>query len=193
MKTKPVITNIKVQELFDFTDKIVFITGAGGVGKVFAKGFGTQKAKIILFDVKEEACKETISELKELGIEAEYVTGNIADPKSVSAAVDDVAARHGRIDILLHTAGVTRNKVCTQHTQEDVDFVIDINLKGTIYVNQAVAKVMKKQNCGKIVDVGSIGGALSHMDVTMTYEASKAGVHAVVRSFANEMAPIISM
>ena len=189
MKMKPVVTNIKVDELFNFTDKVVFITGAGGVGRICAKGFGLQKARIVLFDVKDEVCEKTCSELKGLGIEAAYVTGNIAEQKSVNAAVDEVVSKYGRIDILIHTAGVTKNKVCTEHTQEGVDFVIDINLKGTIYVNQAVARVMKKQNYGKIVDIGSVGGALSHMDVTMTYEASKAGVHAIVKSFANEMAP----
>ncbi len=75
MKMKPVVTNIKVEELFNFEDKVVLITGAGGVGRICAKGFGLQKARIILFDVKDEACEKTCSELEELGIEAAYVTG----------------------------------------------------------------------------------------------------------------------
>lgn len=188
MKMKPVVMKTKVEELFCFQDKVTLITGSGGVGRIFAKGFGGQGAKIVLFDVKEEACIKTCAELKEEGIDADYVVGSVSDRSSVFAAVEQIAQKYGRIDILLHTAGVTKNKVCTAHTQEDVDFVIDINLKGTIYMNQAVANVMKEQGGGKIVDVGSIGGTQSHMDVTMTYEASKAGVHAVVRSFANEMA-----
>lgn len=186
---KQVIKETDVGKLFDLKDKVTIITGAGGVGEILALGFAKQGARIILMDVSEKACAATAGLLKKEGLELESMQVDVADLDSVRKAVDQVAAKHGRIDILLHTAGVTRNKHCLDFTTDDIDFILGVNLNGTIYMNQAVGAVMKKQRHGKIVDIGSIGGILSHMDRSMPYEASKAAVHQIVRSFANELAP----
>lgn len=186
---KPVVTETRVDKLFDFKDKVTLITGAGGVGEAFAKGYCRQGAKVVLLDVFEKSCLNLIGKLEEEGLEADYFVADVTDKAAVDAVVSEIAAKYGRIDILLHTAGVTRNKRCTEFTAEDIEFVLDINLNGTIYMNQAVANVMKEQGYGKIVDIGSIGGLMSHMDCSMPYEASKAAVHQIVKTFANELSP----
>lgn len=186
---KPVVTETKVDKLFDFKDKVTLITGAGGVGEAFAKGYCRQGAIVILLDVFEKSCLALIDKLDAEGLAADYFVADVTDKSSVDAVVGEIAEKYGRIDILLHTAGVTRNKRCTEFTSDDIEFVLDINLNGTIYMNQAVATVMKEQGYGKIVDIGSIGGLMSHMDCSMPYEASKAAVHQIVKTFANELSP----
>lgn len=186
---KPIVTETRVDKLFDFTDKVTLITGAGGVGEAFAKGYGRQGAKVILLDVFEKSCLSLREKLRAEGLDADYFIADVTDKAAVEKAVREIADKYGRIDILLHTAGVTRNKHCTDFTSEDIEFVLDINLNGTIYMNQAVASVMKEQGYGKIVDIGSIGGLMSHMDCSMPYEASKAAVHQIVKTFANELSP----
>lgn len=186
---KPIVTETRVEKLFDFTDKVVLITGAGGVGEAFAKGYGRQGAKVILLDVFEKSCLKLRDKLRAEGLDADYFIADVTDKAAVDRVVREIADKYGCIDILLHTAGVTRNKSCTEFTSEDVEFVLDINLNGTIYMNQAVASVMKEQDYGKIVDIGSIGGLMSHMDCSMPYEASKAAVHQIVKTFANELSP----
>ena len=186
---KPIVKETEIQKLFQFQDKVTIITGAGGVGEVFALAYAKAGAKVILMDIIEPKCIETVNKLKEAGYESEYLLVNVTSQESVNTAVDAVVKKYGRIDILLHTAGVTRNKSCLDFTEKDIDFVLGVNLNGTIYMNQAVGRVMKEQQYGKIVDIGSIGGILSHMDQSMPYEASKAAVHQLVRTFANELAP----
>jgi NAD(P)-dependent dehydrogenase (short-subunit alcohol dehydrogenase family) len=184
---KPVVTETRVDKLFDFTGKVTLITGAGGVGAAFAKGYCRQGAKVILLDVFEKSCLALQAKLREEGLDADYFVADVTNKAEVDKVVREIADKYGRIDILLHTAGVTRNKRCYEFTAEDIEFVLDINLNGTIYMNQAVASVMKEQKYGKIVDIGSIGGLMSHMDCSMPYEASKAAVHQIVKTFANEL------
>ena len=186
---KPVCTETKVDLLFDFKDKVTLITGAGGVGTAFAKGYARQGARVVLLDVFEKSCLGLAEKLKEEGLDADWFVADVTDKAAVDAVVREIKDKYGCIDILLHTAGVTRNKRCTEFTSEDIEFVLDINLNGTIYINQAVASVMKEQGYGKIVDIGSIGGLMSHMDCSMPYEASKAAVHQIVKTFANELSP----
>ena len=186
---KPVIKETEVGKLFRFQDKVTIITGAGGLGEVLALGFAREGARVVLMDIVEKNCAATVRRLQEAGCESEYILADVTRQESAEQAVEQVAAKYGRVDILLHTAGVTRNKSCLDFTPEDIAFVLGVNLNGTIYMNQAVGRVMKKQRYGKIVDIGSIGGLMSHMDRSMPYEASKAAVHQLVRTFANELAP----
>ena len=186
---KPIVKETRVDKLFDFTDKVTLITGAGGVGEAFARGYAKQGARVVLLDVFEKSCLNLIAKLNDEGLEADFFIADVTDKAAVDAVVRAIADKYGRIDILLHTAGVTRNKRCTEFTADDIEFVLDINLNGTIYMNQAVANVMKEQGGGKIVDIGSIGGLMSHMDCSMPYEASKAAVHQIVKTFANELSP----
>lgn len=188
-KMKPIIKETSLKKLFDFEGKVTIITGAGGLGETLAVGFAEQKAIVILMDIVEKSCVATVEKVRATGYEAKYILTDVTNADSVNASVQKVVEEYGRIDILLHTAGVTRNKHCLDFTDEEIDFILKVNLNGTIYMNQAVGRVMKEQKYGKIVDIGSIGGLLSHMDQSMPYEASKAAVHQIVRSFANELAP----
>ena len=118
---KPVVTETRVDKLFDFKDKVTLITGAGGVGEAFAKGYCRQGAKVVLLDVFEKSCLNLIGKLEEEGLEADYFVADVTDKAAVDAVVSEIAAKYGRIDILLHTAGVTRNKRCTEFTAEDIE------------------------------------------------------------------------
>lgn len=186
---KPIVKETDVGKLFCLADKVTIITGAGGLGEILALGFARAGATVVIMDVAADKCLATANALKEAGFASEYILTDVTKPESVNEAVDQVMKKYGRIDILIHTAGVTRNKDCLDFTQKDLDFILGVNLYGTIYMNQAVGRVMKEQRYGKIVDIGSIGGLMSHMDQSMPYEASKAAVHQIVRSFANELAP----
>lgn len=113
---KPVITETRVDRLFDFRDKVTLITGAGGVGEAFAKGYCREGAKVVLLDVFEKSCLKLIEKLEEEGLKADYFIADVTDKAAVDSVVKEIADKYGCIDILLHTAGVTRNKRCTEFT-----------------------------------------------------------------------------
>ena len=142
---KPIVKETEISKLFQFTDKVTIVTGADGLGEVLALGFAQAGAKIIMMDVVESKCAGTVKALADAGFNAEYVPTYVTNPESVNAAVDQVVEKYSRIDILLQTAGVTRNKPCLDFTKDEIDFILGVNLNGTIYMNQAVGRVMKRQ------------------------------------------------
>lgn len=114
---------------------------------------------------------------------------DVTNKADVDAVIDEVVNKYGVIDILIYTAGIAINEKALDFREENIHKVIDVNLKGTIFLNQSVGKVMAKQGKGKIVNIGYIGGYMCHMREPMPYESSKAGVHQLTRTFAADLAP----
>jgi 3-oxoacyl-[acyl-carrier protein] reductase len=100
-----------------------------------------------------------------------------------------VHKKFGRIDILVNNAGIIRRGTIETVTEEDWDRVIEVNLKGTFNCCKAVVEIMKKQNYGKIVNVSSIAGKLGDITSAPGYGPSKAGVDALTKTLARQLAP----
>jgi gluconate 5-dehydrogenase len=179
------------RNLFDLTGRIALVTGASsGLGVQFAKALAGQGAKLAIVArrmQKLEAVKEEIE--AEFGAEVLALPCDVLDVGQIKRTVAAVMEHYGRIDILVNNAGTARNVPAEEQSDEDWRAVIDTNLNAVYYVAREVGKVMKAQQYGKMVNIGSI-----HSNVAMrssglsAYCASKGGVWMLTKELANEWA-----
>ena len=172
-----------------FDGKIALVTGAArGIGQATALKLAAGGADIALCDLQKEWIAETEAKVKALGRRAESFAMNVANSADVTRAVGEVEKAFGRIDVLVNNAGITKDGLLMRMSEEDWDDVLDINLKGTFLCTKAVSRIMMKQRSGSIVNVASIIGLIGNAG-QCNYSASKAGVIALTKSVAKELAP----
>ena len=172
----------------DFKGKVVLVTGgARGIGREIALAFAQYGAKVAICDLNEDALKETVSEIEDVGGEGMYVIANVTLADDVENMVDKVVDKWGRVDILINNAGITRDGLLIRMKEEDWDAVLGVNLKGVFLVTRSVAKLMMKQRSGKIVNIASVVGVMGNVGQA-NYSASKGGVIAFTKTVAKELA-----
>jgi 3-oxoacyl-[acyl-carrier protein] reductase len=174
-------------------DKVVLVTGgAAGIGKATAQRFAEEGAKVVICDLNEAAGQETV---KLLGEEAAFYKVNVASREEAQKWIDDVAAKFGRIDVLVNNAGVLRDgqlvkfkegQLVGQMSEADFDLVISVNLKGVFNCTQAVVPVMIKQGGGVILNATSVVGLDGNFGQT-NYVATKSGVIGMTKVWAREL------
>ena len=171
---------------YDMSKEVAIITGgAMGIGLVCAQRLAGNGAEIILWDRDSEALEVAKAAFNK---PVATIQVDISDPQSVAAAMAASTKHHSRITQLLNSAGIAGPAVPTlDYTAEDWCQVIDINLNGTFYVNQAVLPTMKAQNYGRIVNVASVAGKEGNPNAG-AYSASKAGVIGLTKTLGKEMA-----
>jgi len=168
-------------------DKVALITGGGsGIGAAVARCFAQEGARIAIGDVDVEGAEKVASEIKDAGGEALICKADVRRRDEVEAMVDYVLKEYGRLDILINNAGVTRDNLCARMSEEDWDFVVDVNLKGTFLCSKAAFRPMRKQRYGKIVNTASV--AVRGNIGQVNYSASKAGIIGLTRTLALEFA-----
>ena len=169
-------------------NKTVIVTGAGrGMGKAFALALAKEGANVVVSDINLTEVKQVSEEIKKLGRETIAVKTDVTSKKEVDDLVQKTLKKFGSIDILVSNAGVSSMEYVVDMPEDKWDFNMDINLKGTFLVTQAVAKEMIKKQNGKIICIASMagkGGAATQAH----YHASKHGVIAYVKSLAMELA-----
>ena len=175
---------------FSLKGKTAIVTGGGrGIGKAIAQGFAKAGARVAITSRKMNELEATAAEVKEFGGEAFPVQSHLARMEDIDKMVGAVMERFGRIDILVNNAGTSPAMGTVLDSEERLwDTVINLNLKGLYFVSQAVARIMKKQGSGKIINIASIDGFRPELGVSI-YSVSKAGVRMVTRAFAAELAP----
>ena len=171
----------------NFTGKVAISTGAAsGMGLLFAENFAALGGNVVLCDINEEILKEKVNAINQKGAgKAIGVICDVRDYTQVCAARDKAVEAFGRIDIMANFAGGTAVRMQkvdrTQYPEfPDVpidvyDWGIDVNLKGPFYFAHAVLKQMREQQCGLIINIGSITGA-EGSGYGMDYSTSKAGL-----------------
>lgn len=160
--------------------------GARGIGEAISRKLASKGANIIIWDVMEDAAKETAEKIaSEYGVKATGASVNVTDSAAIDAAVKAAKEEFGTIDTLVNNAGVTRDTLMMRMKEEDWDFVININLKGVFLCTKAVAKVMAKQRSGSIVNIASVVGIMGNAGQA-NYSASKGGVIALTKTTAKE-------
>ena len=171
-------------------NKVVIVTGAAsprGIGKATAKALAAQGARVVILDLREEDAKRAAADLGDahLGLACD-VTDKAACLKAAQATLD----RYGRIDGLINNAGITQPARTLDITADGFDAIVDVNLRGTLYMSQAVLPAMKEQKSGSIVCMSSVsaqrgGGIFGGPH----YSAAKAGVLGLARAMAREFGP----
>jgi 3-oxoacyl-[acyl-carrier protein] reductase len=168
-------------------DKVALITGGGsGIGAAVAKRFAHEGALVAIADVAPQGAQEVINEITAGGGKAIFAQVDVRKADEVSGMIDHVAKEFGRLDILINNAGVTRDNLCARMSEEEWDFVLAVNLKGTFLCAQAAYRPMRKQKYGRIVNTASVV-ARGNMG-QVNYSASKAGVIGLTRTLALEYA-----
>lgn len=168
--------------------RVAIVTGGGqGIGQGVALCLARAGARVVVNDTAQERIAQTVSAIEALGTQALGVQANVTRTSEVERLVQDTLGRFGKIDILVNNAGVVVVKSITEQTEADWDRVLDVNLKGVFLCCHRVVREMIKQQQGAIVNIASI--AAFHYTVPhVPYAASKAGVVALTRDLAYEVA-----
>lgn len=173
---------------FRLDGKVALVTGGSkGIGYGMAIALGKYGAKVAIASRGQEDLDRAVKEMQEMDIEAKGFTVDVTKKELVEKLVEDVVKEYGRIDILVNNAGMNIRKPLVEIEEEDWDRVTGTNLKGVFLVGQAVAKQMKKQKYGKIINISSILGTIG-MPFQTSYAASKGGVNQMTKIWANELA-----
>lgn len=170
-------------------NKVALITGgAGGIGKVTAKRFLEEGAKVVLVDLFQEALDDTKAELEAIG-EVITVQADVSKEEDVKNYVDKTIENFGRIDVFFNNAGI-EGKVApiTEQKVEDLDKVLAVNVRGVFLGLKHVLAVMKEQGAGSVINTSSVAGLSGSPNVT-PYIASKHAVVGLTKATAVEVAP----
>lgn len=180
----------KVSDLFDLHDRIALVTGGSrGLGLQLAEALGEAGAKVIITSRKTGDLEEATARLKSLGIAADHLAGDAAEPDDIERICDEALGRYGHIDILVNNAGATWGAPAEDHPLSAFDKVMNLNVRAVFAFSQIVAKrSMIPRGGGRIINIASIaaftGRASSQRAVA--YHASKAAVVNLTRALAAE-------
>lgn len=172
-------------------EKIALVTGSSrGIGRAIALGFAKEGGDVIVSYVKnKEAAREVVSQIKQMGRKSVALQADLGKLPDIKRLVERSWAEFGRIDILVNNAGVAYIEPFDKITEETWDRTLGVNLKGTFFCSQEVARLMIKNKIkGKIINMSATNGKMAEAD-TAHYNASKGGVDMLTQSLAIELAP----
>ena len=173
--------------------KVAIITGAAnGIGFATAKKFVDEGAIVVICDMNAEQVNKAVANIQAqitvAGAKVEGYVMNVTDRASIDIVVEAVIKNHGRIDVLINNAGITKDARLVNMTEEQFDAVIDVNLKGVFNCTQAVVPHMLKAGKGSIVSASSVVGLYGNFGQT-NYAATKFGVIGFTMTWARELGP----
>ncbi|MGX7705238.1 SDR family NAD(P)-dependent oxidoreductase [Methylobacterium sp. Gmos1] len=172
------------------TDKVCLITGAAslrGIGRATATLFARHGARVVILDLDAGQAEEAARTIGEGHV---GLACDVTDKAACQAAADEAVSRLGRIDVLVNNAGITQPLKFMEIEPGNYDAVLDVNLRGTLYMSQAVVPQMRRQKSGSIVCLSSVsaqrgGGIFGGPH----YSAAKGGVLGLGKAMARELGP----
>jgi NAD(P)-dependent dehydrogenase (short-subunit alcohol dehydrogenase family) len=171
-------------------NKVIIVTGAAsprGIGQATAKALAAQGASVAMLDLRKE---DAVAAAADLGAAHLGLACDVTDKAACVAAARATLERYGRIDALVNNAGITQPVRTLDIGEKDFDAIVDVNLRGTLHMSQAVIPAMKEQKRGSIVCMSSVsaqrgGGIFGGPH----YSAAKAGVLGLAKAMAREFGP----
>ena len=174
---------------FDLTGRIALITGSSrGIGRAFAEGLAAAGAEIVINSHEEPELAATRDALRSLGYQVHAIPFDVTDRKVMIAAVEEVEANIGPIDILVSNAGIQRRAPFIECDAETYRQVMATNLDHMFFIGQAVAKHMIARKRGKIINTCSLMSEIGRQ-TTSPYTTSKGGAKMLTKAMAIELAP----
>lgn len=169
-----------------FEDQVVIVTGAGrGMGRTHALTLAARGARVVVNDADAAAADAVVAEIETAGGTAVVSPHPIGGVDAARSIVDLAVDRFGRIDALVNNAGFMRNGYIEQQTPEMLDSVLNVHLRGHFFLTQAAWPVMRAQQYGRVVMIGSGGGMFS-MPAAANYAAAKAGLYGLMKALSTE-------
>jgi NAD(P)-dependent dehydrogenase (short-subunit alcohol dehydrogenase family) len=172
--------------LFRLDNKVAVITGGGsGIGQAIAKVFGAQGANVQIIELNEDGGRQTADDIIAAGGKAAVYGCNVAKQSDVVAVMEKITVAAGSIDILVNCAGIAHVGKLDSTSEEDLDRVYNVNVKGTYNCMYAVIGQMKAQKSGVILNVASIASSVGIPD-RFAYSMSKGAVLTMTLSVAKD-------
>jgi len=170
--------------------KVALVTGGSrGIGRAVCERLAKDGMNVVLnYQSSDEEANKVVEACKQYGVDAMAVKANVANPEECNNLVARALEfGDGKIDVLVNNAGITRDNLIGRMTNEDLDAVIDVNLKGTFYMMRAVTRPMLKARYGRIINMSSVVGIIGNAG-QVNYCGSKAAVIGMTKSLARELA-----
>ena len=176
-------------EMFKLSGRVALVTGgARGIGFACVEALAEAGAKVIIADHDPALADKARATARAKGLDAEIAIMDVTDSKRVTQAADQLVWRHGKVDILVNSAGIARSETPAEKvTDEPWLNVLDVNLNGTFWCCRAFGRHMLEAKSGAIVNIGSMSGFIVNKPQEQSYyNASKAAVHHLTKSLAAE-------
>jgi NAD(P)-dependent dehydrogenase (short-subunit alcohol dehydrogenase family) len=178
-----------VHNIFDLSGRVAAIVGGGsGIGEAVALGAARAGARVTCVDVKADAAERVAAAARSEGGECDAASLDIRDAAAVEAAFARIRDARGALDIVICTPAVNVRKKIVDYQNEELDRVLDLNLKGSFYVLRAAGRIMTAGRKGSIVMFSSIRSQVVEPGQSV-YAATKAGIVQLVRGAASEFGP----
>ena len=170
--------------LFSVQDQVVLVSGASrGIGRAIAAGFAQRGARVIVTGRESATLEKTAAD-----IGAHPIVCDVAKKPAIERLVESALEKFGHIDTLINVAGVNRRMLAEKLSEDDYDFILDINLKGPFLLSQAVGKAMLARGRGNQINITSLNNDRPLKGV-MPYAVSKAGLGHMTPALAMEWGP----
>jgi 3-oxoacyl-[acyl-carrier protein] reductase len=168
--------------------RVAFVTGGSrGLGAAIVKRLAKDGLHVVAIARQMDKLQEVCQAVAQAEGSAEAVTCDVADPKALAAAIEQTAEKHGRFDVLVNNAGITKDGLILRMDDEDFDSVIATNLKSAFVAIRAAARPMMRSKSGRIINISSVSGVVGNAGQA-NYAASKAGLIGLSKSVARELA-----
>ena len=167
-------------------DKIAVVTGGSrGIGQSISELFAKEGATVIIVDLLPQG-QEVADGINTNGGKAEFHSVSVTNKSAIETLFAEIIDKHGKLDILINNAGITRDRTLEKMSEDEFDAVIEVNLKGVFLCTQAAAPYMKANKYGRIVSAASNVGLRGNFGQT-NYAATKAGVIAMSKTWTVEL------
>jgi NAD(P)-dependent dehydrogenase (short-subunit alcohol dehydrogenase family) len=171
-------------------DQLALVSGAArGVGLACARRLAELGAHVVLSDIDSAAGAQAAEALCAHGARATFVPLDVSDVAAIRACVSSIATAYGHLDVLVNNAGICPIAEIEDVTEQQWDRTLQVNLKGTFFLSQAVVRLMKAQHRGRIINVASVAARSGGTLPLAPYAASKAGIVSLTKTFASHLAP----
>ena len=169
-------------------EKVAIVTGAArGIGREIARELLGMGMVVVVVDLREDLLAELPEALGNPGQKLDTRTLDVTDSDGVTALLEDVVSKHGRLDVLVNNAGITRDGLLMRMSDDDWDLVLKVNLKSAFISTRAAARYMIRQKGGSIINMASYSGVEGNRGQA-NYAASKAGLIGLTKTTAKELA-----
>ena len=175
------------RKLFDLTGKSAVVLGAAsGIGKSSAEALAGLGARVVCADRDRDRNEATAAGVRAAGGWAEPITTDAALAGDIAALAAAAKSKFPRVDIAVTTPGLNIRKTILEYTEEDLDRVVTLNLKGTVYFFQAIGRLMIEQGKGSIITCSSVRAVTIEPGLAV-YGSTKAAISLLVKGFASEV------